>query len=334
MSIYSVRVAGTWKPLGVPTFTGGTIPDASTTGYVAWPGYTGSLTTSTKDSYSVADSGVPGTPQVYSGLRMGTGVGSVRVTATAHDIVFRGCEVIGWATDLGGFHVEEGANNITFEYCTIHAAAPTDNTLNSYNNVRMQYGIYSNATNTTVNRCNLYWGPDLLQVNNTGTVITNNYVHDMTFWSDTNGPGGFTGDHVDCLQMNAGTDNVLIKNNNFECIRHDGTYMDQTSALALFQDFSPSIGYTNVQVDGNLLAGPVGGGAWTYCGYETSKGGAPGTGVVYSNNLFSYKPFSSGGAPGSGFVLHSANQPWNTNGNIWTNNTWYDGPNAGQIVPE
>jgi len=333
VSIYSVRVAGSWKQLGVASFGGSSLPDGATTGYVAAPGYTGSLTTSNKTSYSAADSGSPGSPQVYSGLRFGTNVGSVRVTLDAHDITFRGCEVIGWATDLGGFHVEDGANNITFEYCTIHAASSADDTLVSYSNTRMQYGIYSNGTNTVVDHCNLYWGADLLQINGAGTVITNNYVHDVTFWANGNGTGGFTGDHVDCFQMNAGVDDVTITNNVFECLRHDGTSMSQTSAMALFQDFSPSVPYTNVLVDGNLFAGPVGGGAWAYCGYFPAiPGAAPGSNVVFSNNYFSDKPFATGGAPRSGYSTNAAAQAWGSNGNAWTNNRWYDGPNIGQLV--
>jgi hypothetical protein len=308
-------------------------PNAGNTGFIAWSGYTGSLTKSSKARYSAADSGTNGTPVIVSGMQWGPDIGSVRIDATAHDITFRGCEVVGWNTDLGGFHIEVGAQRITFEYCTVHAASPADNTPTSYAGSRLQYAICSNGDATTIDHCNLYWCPDVIQVNGAGTVVTNTYVHDVTFWSAANGPGGgFTGDHVDCLQMNSSADNVTIANNTFELLRHDGTYMDQTSALALFQDFASVSGYTNVLIDGNLLAGPVGGGAWIYAGYEPAKSGVPGSNVVVSNNLFLDKPFSSGGAPRSGFTIVAANQAWGSNGNQWTNNTWYDGPDAGSAV--
>lgn len=332
MSVHSVRVASAWQPLA----RGGAIasfPSATNTGFIAWSGYTGSLTKTTKGRYSSADSGTNGNPVIISGMQWGTDVGSVRIDSTAHDITFRGCEVVGKATDLGGFHVEQGAARITFEYCTVHAASPADNTLASYNNSRLQYAICSNGDYTTVDHCNLYWCTETIQVNGTGTAVTNSYVHDMTYWSGANGPGGgFTGDHSDCLMMNAGTDGVTITNNTLELLRHDGTYLSQTSALALFQDFSPSTGYTNVLIDGNLLAGPVGGGSWMYAGHVLSQGGVAGSNVVVSNNLYWDKPFSSGGAPRSGYVTVTSEQPWGTNGNVWTNNTWYDGPNAGMAV--
>jgi hypothetical protein len=333
MSIQAVRVSGAWKWLGTGGVPAGGFPNAATTGFSAWPGYTGSLTPSHKDRYRAADSGTIGNPVIISGLQWGTDVGSVRIDSTAHDIIFRGCEVVGWNANLGGFHIETGAQRISFEYCTIHAAAPTDNTLASYTNTRLQYGICSNATNTVVDHCNIYWCPNTLQINETGTIVTNNYVHDMTAWDPGQGPGGFAGDHVDCFQMNAGTNNVTITGNTFDLTRHNGSYMDQTSPLALFQDFAPATGYTNVLIDGNLLAGPVGGGAWIYAGHEPAKSGVAGSNVVVSNNRFWDKPFASGGAPRSGFSIRAANQAWGSAGNAWTNNTWYDGPNAGAPAP-
>ncbi|HYH74779.1 MAG TPA: hypothetical protein VD735_02350 [Candidatus Saccharimonadales bacterium] len=332
MSVRAVRKAGTWQPLAASTEPPSGFASAATTGFVAWPGYTGSLIRSYKGRYGAAESGTMGNPTIISGLQWGPDVGSVRIDATAHDITFRGCEVVGWGPELGGFHVESGAQRITFEYCTVHPATPTDNTAGSYTNSRLQYAIYSNGEYTTINRCNLYWCPNSIQVNGTGTVVTNTYVHDMTYWSAPTGPGGFTGDHLDCMQMNAGVNNVTITGNTFVLLHHDGAYLNQTSPLALFQDFSPTVAYTNVLIEDNLLAGPVGGGAWLYAGYETGKGGVAGSNVIVRDNLFWDEPFGRGGAPRSGYQMVLAAQPWGVSGNQWTNNRWYDGPNAGVVV--
>ena len=90
-----------------------------------------------------------------------------------------------------------------------------------------------------------------------------------------------------------------------------------TDAIMLANDDGAQ---TNRKITNNLLAG----GSYTFYGSGGSTGKA--TNIVFTGNQFSTGYFARSGAYGP--VAH-----WqNASGNVWSNNTWADGPNAGQPV--
>jgi hypothetical protein len=66
--------------------------------------------------------------------------------------------------------------------------------------------------------------------------------------------------------------------------------------------------------------------------YPLYCGGSGSTGIVVANNVFStVSPYYAN----SGYYdpVYTGTPPaWGSSGNTWSNNTWYDGPNAGQTV--
>ena len=95
--------------------------------------------------------------------------------------------------------------------------------------------------------------------------------------------------------------------------------LSQTACIYLH----PTYNFTNCAITGNLLAG---GDYPLYCG------GSGSTGIVVANNVFStVSPYYAN----SGYYdpVYTGTPPaWGSSGNTWSNNTWYDGPNAGQTV--
>jgi hypothetical protein len=134
--------------------------------------------------------------------------------------------------------------------------------------------------------------------------VIGNFVHD---------PQYIYGGHNNGFTDNGGrTDgSVLLKDNTFL------NPLDQTDAISFFQDFGT---IQNVTVDHNLMAGG------SYCLY--AGGGYKGTSsnVSIINNQFSTRYFPECGVFGP-------TAGWDGGpGNVWSGNTWADGPKAGQVL--
>lgn len=299
---------------------------AATTGPEAWPGWTGSYSqTIVGDDLIITSGGTAENRRVISGIHMVGGTIHTQPGVQYVDIV--GCLVEGWQPSLGGINLSYGNNsNCSIQYCRIHAASDADGDQNSFDNVRLGYGIRVFADDLTIAHNEIYWTPDAIQIAGSRNTITGNYVHDTTFWADGEGsnPGG---DHNNCLLHNGGVvDQLTITGNTF-ILNRQGAGMSQTGALSLQQSAEFPGQYTNILVENNLIAG---GGYAMYAGYEPAKpGNSSGTNVVVRNNRFSTRYFTDAGF----FGPTTAAQPWDADGNTWTGNRWHDGPRAGQLIP-
>jgi hypothetical protein len=129
-------------------------------------------------------------------------------------------------------------------------------------------------------------------------LIADNYLHDPKF---------FPGDHIDMIQSDAGPgpgQRLVIRHNTII-----NTY-DQTSAIALFQDFGVQ---HDASIENNLLAG----GGYALYGGAGSKGKSSNIQVV--NNVFSRQVF-----PNSGNFGPVAYWDEDGAGNVWQSNVWAD----------
>jgi len=135
-------------------------------------------------------------------------------------------------------------------------------------------------------------------------LVDGNYVHD---------PKLATGDHINGFTDNGGRKDgtLTISNNTFL------NTIDQTDAISLFQDFGT---IQNVTVDHNLLAGG------SYCLYAGGGDKGKSSNVVIRNNQFSTRYRADCGVFGPVAAYDGGV------GDVWSNNTWADGPKAGQPV--
>lgn len=152
----------------------------------------------------------------------------------------------------------------------------------------------------SIQRCNIYGSEDGVRMGDNCT-IQDSYVHGLV---------GDSSSHYDAVTFGPGAvDGHCIHN------RIENTH-DQTSCLEIGD---PRYEASQVEVRNNFFAG---GGYTMYAG--PSRGASEGS--VVADNVWSTKYFPDGGnfGPVTSWV--------NGNGNVWTNNTWYDGPNAGQLI--
>lgn len=132
-----------------------------------------------------------------------------------------------------------------------------------------------------------------------GSRLSDSYIHDLATAE---------GIHNDGIEL-TGAVNTVVRHNTI--LNENG----QTSCIMLSEYGSnPN---TNVLVEDNLLAG----------GGYTIYGGAPdkAQGHILRGNVFSTRFFDRCGYYGP--VAY-----WSETGNTWENNTWADGPEAGQPV--
>jgi hypothetical protein len=301
-------------------------PTSATTGPEAWPGWTGSFTqTIVGDDLIITEGGTADNHRVISGIHMQGGTIHTAAGVQYLDIV--GCLVEGWQPELGGINLSWSDNHhCSISYCRIHAASDADGDQDSFDNVRLGYGIRVFADDLVIAHNEVFWTPDAIQIAGSRNTITGNYVHDSTFWDDGQGsnPGG---DHNNCLLSNGGEVSGLVITGNTFLLNRQGAGMAQTGALSLQQSAEFPGSYVDCHVEGNLLTG---GGYSLYAGYEPGKAGnSPGINVVVRDNHFSTRYFDDAG----NFGAVTAAQPWGSNGNLWENNRWHDGIRAGQPIP-
>src|SRR5882757_1282755 len=214
------------------------------------------------------------------------------VDATADGITISRCRIINNG-NVFGVGLRH-SNNVTVQDCTI--SGPGNG---GPDNNRLTTGIkdvYGDISGTVIKRCNIFDCAGGIALHK--GIVQNNYIHDM---------GYNTVDHVDCYQsFDVGP--LEISGNKFL------NELNQTACI-LLQWTNAAL--SGVRIHDNLFAG---GG---YCIY----GGDNAIDVKITNNKFSTRFYPNGGY--YGYVAHW--QPGNT-GDEWSGNTWYDGPNVGQVI--
>ncbi|MFC6079709.1 DUF4082 domain-containing protein [Sphaerisporangium aureirubrum] len=165
-----------------------------------------------------------------------------------------------------------------------------------------QFGIINQGGDLTVRRVDIHTISNGILTEQ--GLIEDSYLHD---------PKYFSGDHTDMIMCTSGPPSgtkLVIRGNTVI------NNLDQTGAIALFQDFGV---VRNVTVEGNFLAG----GGYTLYGGAGSKGTSSNIKVI--GNVFSKDVWAKGG-------YHGPVAYWDkgASGNEWKNNVWEDG----KPVPE
>ncbi|GII53521.1 hypothetical protein Pth03_19100 [Planotetraspora thailandica] len=162
---------------------------------------------------------------------------------------------------------------------------------------RTQFGILNQGGDLTVRRVDIHTISNGILTEQ--GLIEDSYIHDPVYYS---------GDHTDMIMCTSGPPSgakLVIRGNTVI------NTLDQTGAVALFQDFGV---VRNVTVEGNFLAG----GGYTVYGGGGDKGTSSNIKIV--NNVFSRKVWSKGGYFGP--VAHYDD---NGSGNVWSGNKWENG---------
>ena len=147
------------------------------------------------------------------------------------------------------------------------------------------FGITGSAT---VKDCNVY-GVENGLVPDSGSLLQNNYVHDLAAPGDA---------HYDGIQIDGGQSNITIEHNTI-INNHD-----QTSAVMIDDGFGP---ITNIVAQDNYLAG---GGYTVYVDGQFNNGAI--TGVAFRNNLLTKGTFGY-------VVIRDNNATWTGNTDKATN---------------
>lgn len=236
------------------------------------------------------------TPGTYTGYDV-----SGTLTITADNVVFQGCNVHG-AT--GGDLITIRGANVQILDCDIHGDNNT--TAGSPQNSWIQ--IFNQ--NFTLKRSNLYnsSGDGIRDAGAPGMVIEDNYIHDWV-QNPTNGP------HSD------GITDAVDGNTGPWTIRHNTIYMWSNAGLTnVISLAAGNYLLHDIIVDNNLLGGG---------GYTVHGGGD----TNYSNLTFSNNKFTTLFSPVCGEYGIMVTPPiWGTRGTLWSNNTWNDGSQVGQII--
>jgi hypothetical protein len=208
------------------------------------------------------------------------------VEVTANDVVIKNSRitVTGEASGVNLRHT----TNVTIQDSEISSPVATGAD-------RLLVGVkdvYGDASGTTILRNEISHTSTGVQTQE--GLIEGNYIHTL---------GYQTGDHVNGITSNGGTDPLTIRHNTVL------NQYAQTDAISLFQDFGPQ---ANRLIENNLVAG---GGYTIYAGANAGKT-ATATNISVLNNRVSNVYFSAGGSygPVTAYVSGGGNQ-WS--GNIW-----------------
>ncbi|MEV3978254.1 hypothetical protein [Nonomuraea sp. NPDC049758] len=208
------------------------------------------------------------------------------ITVEADNVTIRNTRVRG-QSDYWGILQREGFSGLTVE----------DSEIFGNGKVRTQFGILNQGKLITIRRVDIHTISNGILTDQ--GLVEDSYVHDPKYYS---------GDHTDMI-MSTGTaapGTELV-------IRHNTVIntLDQTGAIALFQDFGVT---RNVTVQGNFLAG----GGWSLYAGAGAKGKSSNIKVI--DNVFSRRVWPKGGYAGP-VSYWDANGP----GNVWKGNSWEGG---------
>ncbi|NUP76484.1 MAG: hypothetical protein HOV96_02920 [Nonomuraea sp.] len=208
------------------------------------------------------------------------------ITVEADDVTIRNTRVRG-TKGWWGILQREGRTGLTVE----------DTEVFGNGRQRTQFGILNQGKMITVRRVDIHTISNGILTQQ--GLVEDSYVHDPKYYS---------GDHTDMIMSTGppapGTELI---------IRHNTVIntLDQTGAIALFQDFGV---VKDVTVERNLLAG----GGWSLYAGAGVKGTSSNIKVI--DNVFSRKVWPKGGSAGP--VSY-----WDKDGpgNRWHGNTWETG---------
>jgi len=305
-----------------------TVPQATTTVTQAGPTVTATptaTTTSTAPTSSASSTPTP-TPTVVpagypnastTGVPAGTVLtkrGGFKVTAsnsTYQNLEIDGCVTFG-----------SGVSNVVFRnvlfksdgcyWLLLNDVGATgiqvfDSEFDSLNNPNADAAV--NGSNITLTRVNIHGSVDGIKAGS-NMVVQDSYIHDLVVTSSS---------HNDGIQS-LGTTKLTITHNSI--LLGDGV----NAAIILSTGSADAM--KNVLADNNLLSG---GGYTVFGGYEAGVDvRSRVSNIVFSNNKFKIAyQVDSHGNPDSGFYgpFTSVDSPV-----VLTNNTWFDGPNAGKTV--
>ena len=150
--------------------------------------------------------------------------------------------------------------------------------------------------NFTGRRLNVFDCEDGIRMGS-GSKLYDSYVHDLT---------GDESSHFDSVTADGATGWEIVHN----------TILNQNNQTACVWIGDPRYGPSEGLLQNNFLAGG---------GYSIYSGHSTGAGLRVLDNVFSTQYFPNSGSFGP--VAY-----WEATNNTWANNTWYDGPNAGQSV--
>lgn len=307
-----MRVNRTWFPA-----TGLVFPNALTTGVPAGT----TLTTLTSATNAAA----------VGGLNSGWSWDGAKITLTANNAMIDALNVT--SSNQSGTIVLSGFSNVTIQRCLItNTGGGTGshgiNILTAISGVTIQrcninggnattqrlhdsiFDTTGLATNVLIAYNDFQWWRTAILFGSQG-LITGNYLHDI---------GYISGDHTNgMLTPVAPTGSpgaVLTISGNTIWTNHS-----ETDAIMLNPN-SSSNNIGNTTVTGNLLAG----GSNTF--YGGNFGGNTTSYIVVTGNYFSTRYYANSGSSGTHAQYQTAGV-----GNVWSGNTWYDGPLAGQLIP-
>jgi hypothetical protein len=239
---------------------------------------------------------IDGAGAVFSGYRVSAGLNITADNVTVKNTVI---EMPGndWGIAL------RHADGVTIDHNTIRGQS-VDNICD--NGIR---DIYGDSNNVKITANNIYHCASGINHFNAGGLIKGNFIHDL-------GHACSSGDsdcgHFNGIQLGAGTGPLMTIDNN--TIFNPSPVTD---CIMLANDDGPQ---TNRTITNNLLAG----GGYSF--YGSGWDGAAATNIVFTGNKFSTLYFPNSGSYGP--VAH-----WQRAvGNVWSNNTWIDGPRAGRPV--
>jgi len=166
-------------------------------------------------------------------------------------------------------------------------------------------------------------------------ILLENYIEKLTYYYGPNPPPGESTDkHLNGITLNGGQTCIRIERNKVIAQNPDdaGRTIAQTDCISFFQDFAtfPGNGINDDSTSGyRVLNNYVGGTG--YCFYA-GQGAGTTAGSVQNMVMTGNKVATTWWPQGGSFGPITATPPWGSNGNVWSNNTWADGPNAGQII--
>lgn len=233
-------------------------------------------------------------------------------------MVVRGCEMRFAETVVPGIYVREQANApIWLLHNDMGSPSPSQGNMTPIANIDGSPGAGSYIYRNFISRTSTG-----IQINADNGHVIENYVEDLLLYEPSLHLNGFT--------TNGGIKGIEILRNHIVVNSPDsaGHQITQTDAISFFQDFGDFQGTApgGYQVKDNFIGG---GGYALYAGMNSGKPATSVKNMIVTGNKFT----TIGTWPNSGYWGPVAAEPvWGQYGNLWSSNTWADGPNAGKSL--
>lgn len=248
----------------------------------------------------------------------------------SNSMLFRGCKIRGANRAPGYWNTAAGwTGKLFIGYCDLGGLSAADA---DYNEEPIKV---SSGSGGVIYRNHISYTTTGIQINTNGYSLIENYIEELAYYYGPNPPPGESTDkHLNGITINGGETCVRILRNNIVAQNPDGAgrAINQTDCISFFQDFGTfpgsgtnsdgSIGY---QVHDNYLGGT---GYCIYAGKNVGSAADSVQNMVITGNKITTQIYPNGGF--NGYL--AAAPSWGTLGNVWSGNTWADGPNAGQTI--